>query len=727
MTVMPALRFFLSRCLLAGGILLGGLLPAAVAQNSAAAVKQIFTTHCLECHGGKKVSLGVRILDRDLLVKQKRLVPGKPNESTLLQLVTDKTGEGMPPPDRPRLSSTQVDAIRRWIAEGAPSFPTGDTAVAATSAADNVKAPLPVDYILQSILTDLRQLPAAQRRSARYLSLVNVLNAGTTREELNQYRDALAKVINHLSWQRDLVGPVAIEPTHTVYRIDIHALGWDQRPFQKVVDGKPAEASPLNLWDLVLLDYPYGTVYRRTDAYSALVREFLVPTGQVRPIPYVRADWFVSVATQPPLYHELLQLPRTLPELEKLLGVDADADVANFRAVRGGMINSGVSRNNRAVERHVTGFGAYWKSADFKSSSEKENLLADPIKLHPTGGEMIFNLPNGLQAYFVANGKGQRVDAAPTEIVTDRLANDKIVRNGLSCIRCHDAGMQPVTDVVRSIVAPLANTADFDRRDVLRLYGPQDRLDKLLAADGKRFQTAMEKVLGHAVASDPLTPVSQHFLYNRVTLAEASAELGLAEPRGLKELFRLPQFVNEGLAPFAANQPVARDAWEEYYDRVVGQLGLGVPMVPLDGLTRENYQAGGTPFTLEVRTNKSKNLFKTGEEVVLVLKANKDVHVEVIATGSRGHKVVLAPATTRLKAGQELQKKVTAPSEAGDLQVSVLASEVAFPTGELLRGTGVADRVVHAFPVHVSGKKAEVQVAPDPGKTVKKTITVTVQ
>jgi serine/threonine-protein kinase len=724
---MPALRFSLVRSLLVGSVLFAGLLPASRAQDPAATAKQILTIHCLECHGGKKVSLGVRILDRELLVKQKHLVPGKPNESHLLQLITDKSGDGMPPPDRARLTSAEVNALRAWIAAGAPSFPAGDTDAAAAPPADNVKAPLSVEYVLQSILADVRQLPADQRRSARYFSLVNVLNAGTTREELNQYRDALAKVINHLSWQRDIVRPVAVEPTHTVYRVDIHALGWDQRPLRKVTDGKTGEASPLNLWDLVLLDYPYGTLYRRSDAYSALLREYLVPTGQVRPIPYVRADWFVSVAAQPPLYHELLQLPRTLPELEKLLGVDADADVSSFRAVRGGMIVSGVSRNNRAVERHVTGFGAYWKSADFKTSSEKENLLADPIKLHPTGGEMIFHLPNGLQGYYIANGKGQRVDAAPVEIVTDRLADDKTVRNGLSCIRCHDAGMQPVTDKVRAIVAPLNNTANFDRRDVLRLYVPQAQLDRLLAADGKRFQDAMQKVLGHAPASDPLTPVSQHFLYSRVPLAEASAELGLAEPRGLKELFRLPQFVNEGLAPLAADQPVARDAWEEYYDRVVGQLGLGTPVVPLDGLTRANYQDSGSPFTLEVRTNRSKNVFKTGEDVVLFLKASKDVHVEVVATGSRGHKAILAPATTRLKAGQELQKKITAPAETGDIAVSVLASEGAFPTGELLRGSGVADRVVHAFPVRVNGKKAEVQVAPDPTKTVKKTLTVTVQ
>jgi serine/threonine-protein kinase len=449
-------------------------------------------------------------------------------------------------------------------------------------------------------------------------------------------------------------------------------------------------------------------------------------------VAYVRADWFVSVALQPPLYHDLLLLPQNLGDLEKFLQVDAEEEVKTFKAVRGGLIDSGVSNNNRAVERHATRFGAYWKSADFKTSAAQQNLLADPINLHPNGGEMIFNLPNGLQGYYVANAKGQRLDLAPTEIVTDRLANDKIVRNGLSCIRCHDGGMKDVKDVVRPIVLKLSNTAAFDRREALQLYPEQARLDKLLDADRDRFQGAMKKVLGKEPAGDPVTPVSQHFLYERLTLANASAELGLAQPKGLREKFLLPQFINEGLAPFAAEQLVARDAWEDYYDRVARQLALGVPIVALDGLTRDNYQANGTPFTLEVKTNKAGNTFNTKDELVVFVKPSKDVHIEVIATGTRGSKTVLVPATTKVKAGEQFRfpaegKKVVVPAVTGQEQITVFASEAPFPTAELLRGSGVTDRVVHTFPVRANGKQGEVQFAPDPVKTVKKTIIITVQ
>src|SRR5207302_402650 len=103
------------------------------------------------------------------------------------------------------------------------------------------------------------------------------------------------------------------------------------------------------------------------------------PSGMVRPIPYVRADWFVSTITQPPFYEDFLRLPFDVAELEKKLGVDAERNVRDQIARRAGMSVSGVSRNNRVVERHPFQHGAYWKSFDFRSSKGQENSFRDPI------------------------------------------------------------------------------------------------------------------------------------------------------------------------------------------------------------------------------------------------------------------------------------------------------------------------------------------------------------
>src|SRR5215208_7373459 len=96
--------------------------PAAAA-DVAARAKEVFRAHCAECHGGAKARAGVNVLDRDGLVKKEKVVPGKPGDSVLYQLVTATDESAMPPTGRPRLAADQVEAIRKWIAAGAPAFP----------------------------------------------------------------------------------------------------------------------------------------------------------------------------------------------------------------------------------------------------------------------------------------------------------------------------------------------------------------------------------------------------------------------------------------------------------------------------------------------------------------------------------------------------------------------------------------------------------------------------
>jgi serine/threonine-protein kinase len=92
--------------------------------ESAAAAKAIFVRHCYECHNHDLVKGGIRILHHRLLVNvRKVVVPGKPDESELLQLLMMDSEGVMPPAPRPRLSKDEVSAIRRWIAEGARPFP----------------------------------------------------------------------------------------------------------------------------------------------------------------------------------------------------------------------------------------------------------------------------------------------------------------------------------------------------------------------------------------------------------------------------------------------------------------------------------------------------------------------------------------------------------------------------------------------------------------------------
>ena len=91
-----------------------GVLPiAALPQDTDAArnasdialrAKEVFRTHCLQCHGGKTTQAGIAILDHQLLLDKDTIIPGEPDDSLLFQLVTSDNDSGMPPPGRPRLS-----------------------------------------------------------------------------------------------------------------------------------------------------------------------------------------------------------------------------------------------------------------------------------------------------------------------------------------------------------------------------------------------------------------------------------------------------------------------------------------------------------------------------------------------------------------------------------------------------------------------------------------------
>ena len=63
----------------------------------------------------------------------------------------------------------------------------------------------------------------------------------------------------------------------------------------------------------------------------------------------MRADWFVAVASRPPLYHDILQLPRSEGELEKMLRVDVLENIRQERAVRAGFVLKSYARLIKAA------------------------------------------------------------------------------------------------------------------------------------------------------------------------------------------------------------------------------------------------------------------------------------------------------------------------------------------------------------------------------------------
>ena len=87
-------------------------------------VRPVFEKHCTECHGEKKQKSGLRLDVKAAAFKGGEeqgspMVPGKPEESPLIRVVTSADTQAQMPPKGPRLNAAEVATLTRWVGEGA--------------------------------------------------------------------------------------------------------------------------------------------------------------------------------------------------------------------------------------------------------------------------------------------------------------------------------------------------------------------------------------------------------------------------------------------------------------------------------------------------------------------------------------------------------------------------------------------------------------------------------
>lgn len=90
-------------------------------------VRAIFQRHCHECHSVAEAGGGIRILNHNLLLSRGVVRPGDPDESEVYYLLIGDRTPVMPPLTHPRMLRYEVEAVKRWIAVGAPPFPRAAT------------------------------------------------------------------------------------------------------------------------------------------------------------------------------------------------------------------------------------------------------------------------------------------------------------------------------------------------------------------------------------------------------------------------------------------------------------------------------------------------------------------------------------------------------------------------------------------------------------------------
>ena len=547
-------------CLL---MLISGYQTAGAQQTVAQQAYNVFKEYCLRCHGQSAPAAGLTIQHTELIEK-KAVIPGDPDNSELYKrLITDNAAELMPQ-GGPKLPSDAIETIKRWIQEGARDWqiPEPDTPEPDTDFITPTE-------MLKTIEKHLYSLSPFDRAFTRYFTLTHLYNAGEDKESLHTYQQALSKLVNSLSWCSEVVNPEPIDAKKTIFYIDLRHYEWEHK------------------WDQIEQVYLYSREFA-SPTYTALRHEMDCE------MPFIRADWFIATASLPPLYHAILDLPGTETELEALLEVDVAKNLRNAAGVRvwrAGLIDSDVTQHNRIVERHKSQHGAYWKTYDFASSVDEEDISVYPLDFKHAGGEIIFNLPNGLQAYYISNASGVRLDDAPTKIVVDPRAGDSVVRNGLSCMGCHTKGMNTFIDEIRHMIEDNPDPP-YDKAQALRLYTKQSEMDDLIAKDKKRYQEAIE-ASGGVFGKDPIQLLYEEYK-GSLDADHAAAEVGLKTDDFLKKIDEDKRLQNLGLL-IIRDSGIKRDKWESDFSKVISVLDIHT-----DNIQRPDDEPDAPSLSLEI-------------------------------------------------------------------------------------------------------------------------------
>ena len=246
-------------------------------------------TFCHRCHGVDFRHPGLDMHDRATLLRPKAkdevpfVVPGKPEESRLWQVVVKHDPQQMPPEKQKQPTDADKELLRQWIASGF-EFPASQRPA---------RSYLGEESVLAAIAEDLDAQPATQRRFLRYFSSWHLWNdPAVSDDQLRLTRAAVSKLINSLSRQKRIVPARLVDTDGLVLAVDLRDYGWTERHWLTLLEPNSAEK---------YAGYPFGL--QRGDEVAQKVYELTYCQ-----LPYVRADWFVRNASRPPLYHDLLAL-----------------------------------------------------------------------------------------------------------------------------------------------------------------------------------------------------------------------------------------------------------------------------------------------------------------------------------------------------------------------------------------------------------------------------------
>jgi hypothetical protein len=637
--------------------------PAAVdiaepADPVAKAAFDVLEKNCSRCHqDGKLVkrlkpakNFGFILKLQELAADPHYIVPGNPDGSKIMQMILNKE---MPydvyyeadltknPP-----SDQDVLALRNWITE------LGASQVAACTDRPFIT---PVDMV-KEMADDLETLDKTRVADTRYITLTHLYNACAGDAAMEVYRQATVKLLNSLSSVSDVVKLETIDKAKTIVRFNLKDVGWT-----------PDD------WNKVLAVYPYAA-RPDTQAFD------LLSSSTLTPLAYVQGDWFAFTASQGTLYNQLTDIAENFDGLQKNIGVDIKKDLDGFIVKRAGFQQSGVSRNNRLIERHTIATGYLWTSYDFAGNRAKQSLFEFPVgpgdgqfDFQHNGGETIYSLPNGFQGYFLSKSTGERLDKGPTNIVLDPSQRDQTVTNGVSCMGCHDQGIRKAKDEVRAHVTADRTFPKSVRDAVDALYPTNDEMDQVLAADALKFHNAMVEA-----GLDPTLKLNGVEMINAlakryendIELKLAAAEFGQDEKQFVDSLggaadpeaTRLGRRLQQGLVPRDGFETEFKDLVERVSDLqsldMKKLLGGGAGAAPPPEVAKPTRPiTDKRDFDLSLISDNSS--YKVNDHPTFTVTPEADCFLTLINIDGKGLATVLYPnkleKDNRLTAGKDFK------------------------------------------------------------------------
>jgi len=318
----------------------------------------ILRKYCAECHQGDTPTYGrVSVTDHSVLVRNAGPIPfvskdAKNRRSQVIEFLEDGS---MPPGGRERPTAAEIARLKEWIDVGAPSYP---------AAFD--------DATTQSLIADDFELQGKQDQPfLRYLSLAHLVPEPGQPSKLAQVEQELQKALLAASDGTMTAPPEPVDDTATLFRLDLRTVGWHHIDlFEKVEQEVGKGVFPMIPFDLLLLEDPFVP-----PTPSKRLEDVLKMMKQLRPVPYLRADWLTRslwANDKPsPLADDLSALIR----LAAKKGADASTGPA-FRPFVGGV----------AVSAVVPPLGS-WSATDvtpdpppFKFTASLTDVEQTPIK-----------------------------------------------------------------------------------------------------------------------------------------------------------------------------------------------------------------------------------------------------------------------------------------------------------------------------------------------------------